>query len=110
MKQYDVVVSSKGQFVLPKEIRDQFKISAGSKMRVVVDGEQIILTPRRVADEVEDFILSDISRDGKSINEDTIREYKVVINKTLDRMVAEATEEYNKKQYVSLSDLKREVR
>lgn len=77
-------------------------------MKVVVDGEQIILTPRRVADELEEFILSDMSRDGKLVNGDTIREYKVVINKTLDRLVAEEAEEYGNKQYVSLSDLKRE--
>ncbi len=31
--EYDVVMSSKGQFVLPKEIRDKFQLSAGSKSK-----------------------------------------------------------------------------
>lgn len=108
MKQYEVVISSKGQFVLPKEIREQFKLSAGSKIRVVVDGEQIILTPRTVADELEEFILTDIARDGKTVNKETIKEYKLALNKTLDKLVAEADEEYKKKEYVSLAELKQD--
>jgi AbrB family looped-hinge helix DNA binding protein len=106
--EYDVVMSSKGQFVLPKEVRDKFKLSAGSKVKVIVDGEQIILKPRTISDELQDLILADIVKDGKPVSEETIKEYQVKLNKALDSLVAEGEQEYRAKRYVTLSDLKRE--
>lgn len=108
VKEYDVVISTKGQFVLPKEVRDKFRLSPGSKIKVVVDGEQIILKPRTISDELEEYILADIARDGKPINEETIREYKRELNKTLDKIVAESEQEYQRGDYITLADLKRE--
>lgn len=108
MTEYNVTISSKGQFVLPKEVRDQFKLSAGSKVKIIVHGETIILKPRTVADELQDIILADIVKDGKSVTQETIREYQTKLNKALDHIVAEAEQEYNRKEYVSLADLKRE--
>lgn len=108
MKEYDAVISTKGQFVLPKEVRDKFRLSPGSKIKVVVDGEQIILKPRTISDELEEYILADIARDGKPINEETIREYKRELNKTLDKIVAESEQEYQRGDYITLADLKRE--
>ncbi len=40
-------VSSKGQVVLPKRIRDDLKINRGSLFQVTQDGKRIILTPLR---------------------------------------------------------------
>lgn len=108
MSEYDVTISSKGQFVLPKEIRDKFKLSTGSRIKIIVEGERIILKPRTVADELQDLILADIAKDGKPINQGTVKEYQVKLNKALDSIVAEAEQEYNKKEYVSLDDLKRD--
>lgn len=113
MKEYDVVLSSKGQFVLPKEIRDKFGLSAGSKIKVIVDGEHIILRPRTVADELEDLILADIVKVGKPVTKKTINEYHQTINRTLDKIVAahardEAAEEYKAGQFVTLDELKKE--
>lgn len=48
MSQYmsDVTaVSSKGQVVLPKAIRDSMKIGAGAKLMVFCDGNSILLKP-----------------------------------------------------------------
>jgi looped-hinge helix DNA binding domain, AbrB family len=106
--EYDVVMSSKGQFVLPKEVRDKFKLGAGSKIKIIIDGEQIILKPRTISDELQDLIRADIAKDGKPVTEQTVKEYQVQLNKALDSLVAEAEQEYNKKEYVSLSNLKRE--
>lgn len=106
--EYDVVMSSKGQFVLPKEVRDKFKLGAGSKVKIIIDGEQIILKPRTISDELQDLIRADIAKDGKPVTERTVKEYQVQLNKALDSLVAEAEQEYSKKEYVSLSDLKRE--
>ena len=108
MTEYDVTISSKGQFVLPKEVRDKFKLSTGSKIKIMVDGETIILKPRTVADELHDLILADIVKDGKAVTEEIVREYKTKLNKAFDAMVAEAEEEYKKNEYVSLAELKRE--
>jgi len=43
-------VSSKGQIVLPKKIRDHLCITAGTKMMVISDNENIILKPIRIPD------------------------------------------------------------
>ena len=108
MTEYNVTISSKGQFVLPKEVRDQFRLSTGSKIKIIVDGESIILKPRTVADELQDLILADIMKDGKVVNSETIRDYQTKLNKSFDVFVAEADQEYEKKNYVSLKELKQE--
>ena len=108
MTQYDVTISSKGQLVLPKEVRNKFKLSAGSKIKVIVDGGQIILKPRTIADELEDVIHADITKDGKPINEATIKEYQFALNRAFDKIVSEADEEYKNKQFISFDDLKKE--
>lgn len=108
MTEYNVTVSSKGQFILPKEVRDQFKLATGSKIKIIVDGETIILKPRTVADEFRELILADIHKDGKTVTEETIRIYQTQLNKAFDAMVAEAEGEYLNKEYVSLAELKQE--
>lgn len=108
MTEYNVTISSKGQFVLPKEVRDQFKLSNGSKVKIIVDGDTIILKPRSIADELQELIMADIIKDGKKVTTETVKEYQIRLNKALDLMVAEAEQEYQNKEYVSLADLKRE--
>ncbi len=39
------VLSSKGQIVLPKAIRDSLKIASGAKLMVFSDGDSILLKP-----------------------------------------------------------------
>lgn len=106
--EYDVVISSKGQFVLPKEVRDKFKLKAGSKLKIIIDGETIILKPRTVADEMQDLIRADLAKDGKCVTKQTVKEYQIQLNEALDSLVAEAKQAYSKKEYSSLSDLKTE--
>ncbi len=43
-------VSSKGQIVLPKTIRDYLKIVSGTKLMVFSDGDSILLKPIPVPD------------------------------------------------------------
>jgi antitoxin PrlF len=41
-----ITMSSKGQLVLPKAIRDRLKLTAGTRIKVTVDADQrVILTP-----------------------------------------------------------------
>ncbi|WP_371380385.1 hypothetical protein [Sporomusa aerivorans] len=42
------------------------------------------------------------------MTEQTVKEYQVRLDKALDNLVAEAEQEYSKKEYVALADLKRE--
>lgn len=56
-------VSSKGQIVQPKKIRDQLRITAGTKMIVISDNENIILKPIRTPDISEFSDLLDAAAD-----------------------------------------------
>ncbi|EHK56050.1 AbrB/MazE/SpoVT family DNA-binding domain-containing protein [Allomesorhizobium alhagi] len=42
-----VRISSKGQLVLPKAVRDQFGLVAGSEVNIESTGSSIVLTPLR---------------------------------------------------------------
>lgn len=44
---YDVVVSSKGQIVIPREIREQLHIEEGTSLLVEVRGADIVFTAPR---------------------------------------------------------------
>ena len=47
-------VSSKGQVVLPKTIRDALSLDTGSKLIVVTDGDNILLKPI-IAPDINEF-------------------------------------------------------
>lgn len=38
-------LTSKGQFTVPRKFRDLLRLSAGSKMVIVCDGEHLLLKP-----------------------------------------------------------------
>lgn len=107
--QFDVSISTKGQLVLPKEIRDKFQLNVGSKLRVFVENGRIVLQPRSFEEDVRDFISSAIRQDGKKVNGDTLQEFQAKFRKAIDQMVAEAEAEYQAGEYISLGDLKREL-
>lgn len=46
-------ISSKGQVVLPKAIRDALSLASGAKLMVMSDGESILLKPIRKPDFAE---------------------------------------------------------
>lgn len=107
--QFDVSISTKGQLVLPKEIRDKFQLNVGSKLRVFVENGNIVLQPRSFEDNIRDFISSAILKDGKKVDGTTLKEYHAKFRKAIDQMVAEAEAEYQAGDYISLGDLKREL-
>ena len=107
--QFDVSISTKGQLVLPKEIRDKFQLNVGSKLRVFVENERIVLQPRSLEDDVRDFISTAIVKDGKKISGETLKEYHAKFRTAIDLMVADAEAEYEAGKYISFDDLKREL-
>lgn len=40
-------ISSKGQLVLPKAVRDAYGLTAGSEVDIETNGDQIVLKPRK---------------------------------------------------------------
>ena len=70
-------VSSKGQIVLPKQIRDRLNIVTGTKMFVLSDNENIILKPIREPDISEFRDLMDAAAswaDEVGMNENDIQD------------------------------------
>ncbi|MBP2657182.1 MAG: SpoVT / AbrB like domain protein [Firmicutes bacterium] len=109
MKRYNVKVSTKGQIVLPKELRDKFNIKHNCEVKVFADDEQIYIKPIKFEDEFQDMVMYCLKRAGKPINEDTIREYESRVRDSIDRMVLESREEYARGEYITLDELKREL-
>lgn len=40
-----VTLSTKGQIVLPKPLRDRLNLRRGARMRIVIEDDRIVLTP-----------------------------------------------------------------
>ena len=72
---YKVKTSSKGQIVIPKEIRDALGIKPGSILNVHVEGKKIILEPASAPPDI--FVdLGDsekILNDSRKIDEEKIK-------------------------------------
>ena len=94
---------------MPKEIRDQFKLNSGSKLRVSVEQGKIILQPRTVEDELQAIVVYSIRKDGKQVTKETVKEYQAKLRQAVDKISEEAEEAYNNKDYISLAEMKREV-
>lgn len=61
-------VSSKGQVVLPKTIRDALSLDTGSKLIVVTDGDNILLKPIVTPDISEfDSLMKESQKWAKSV-------------------------------------------
>ncbi len=110
MKQYQTVVSSKGQLVLPKELRDHFRLSTGSRLKITVENEKIVLHPRSIADEMEEFIAAKLKEDGQQVTEQNIKHYQRLVNQAFDQMIVEARSEYESGEVVTLEALKQELK
>jgi len=65
-------VSTKGQLVIPAEIREQLGIEPGTKMEISVEGSRIILQPVDKLRVIEE--LCGISKGGPSMADELIAE------------------------------------
>ncbi len=75
MKEEIVKVSSKGQLVLPSDVRDELKISKGQRMVMTIHKGIILMKPVKKLSEMEG-ILKD-SKDAKKIIDDLRREWDI---------------------------------
>ncbi len=76
MKEEIASVSSKGQVVLPVDIREDIGISKGTKMVVVVRGGMIIMKPLKKLSELQG-ILSEMKGKSKAIVDELRREWDI---------------------------------
>lgn len=73
-----VKLSSKGQIVLPKAVRDAHGLKAGSEVELVDDGENIVLRPVRSTTVIkrismEEFLAKRTRYDGPPITDEMMR-------------------------------------
>ena len=71
-----VTVSSKGQIVLPSDIREKLSIGKGTKMVLVAREGLIIMKPLRKLSELRG-ILKDVKRPTKEIVEELRKEWEI---------------------------------
>jgi AbrB family looped-hinge helix DNA binding protein len=109
VKQYQAVVSSKGQLVIPKDLRDRFCLVTGSRLKITVEDERIVLHPRSIGDEMEEFIALKLKENGQPVTKENISRYQQIANQAFDRMIAEAKAEYDSGNVMTLNALKREL-
>ena len=55
---YDTVISSKGQVVIPAELREKLGLERGTRATWTEDGTRLVLTPvsERILDEIQGFL------------------------------------------------------
>ena len=78
-------ISSKGQIVLPKTIRDSLSLMTGARLMVICDGENILLKPIRKPDISEFRSMMDAAKDWAvdvGMKEDDINEAIREVRKT----------------------------
>jgi AbrB family looped-hinge helix DNA binding protein len=44
-KVYEVTITSKGQMVIPKQLREQYNLKRGTRVRVIVGGDGLLIKP-----------------------------------------------------------------
>ncbi len=75
MSLYRTVISTKGQVVIPKEVREKLGLVPGTVLRVRVDGKRVILEP--VEEPPEDVFIEA----GPRIVEEVLKEAKSLSDK-----------------------------
>ena len=109
MNEFEITLGKKGQIVIPKEIRDELSLNSDSKLKLYVDNKRIIIEPAKTEDEFKDMVMYCLKRDNKPINEDTIREYEIKVQNSIERIFAEAREEVARGEYITLEQLEKEI-
>ena len=101
-KSLTVIMTTKGQITVPKEIRDKFNLAEGSKLKIIYNNEEIIFRPITIADEFEELILADLAREGVTGYEleKRILVKKAQIENTFDEIIKKRKAE----GYVNLED------
>jgi len=57
-------ITAKGQVTIPKDIRERFTWTEGTKIRFYVDGNEIKVKEVTLIDEIGDLIIKDLKEEG----------------------------------------------
>ncbi len=110
--QFDIQINERGQITIPKELREKLQIHPKENLKITSDHEgRIILYKKDLIDDLEDLIKRDLINEGYSEEDfaDKIPERKLELAKSLMKMVNESATEYDKGEYTTLEDFKKEL-
>jgi AbrB family looped-hinge helix DNA binding protein len=90
LKNNHAEVNSKGHLVLPKEIRHQFHLVPGSKVRIEVEGDRIVLIPQALVDAMEKIIVDTLKKVGLKPDTASLSQYQAAMKLALANMANDA--------------------
>lgn len=108
---YEVKMNERGQITIPKQLREQAKLHPNDNLKLELDGKgRIILYKKGLIDDLEDLIRRDLENEGYSGDfYKKMLERKKQLAGALMTMVKEAEQEYERGEYTSLEQLKKEL-
>jgi AbrB family looped-hinge helix DNA binding protein len=110
---FDINVNERGQITIPKQLRDQVNIFPNDNLKIDVDEHgRLVLYKKDLLDDLEDLIKRDLINEGYSEQDfaDKIPERKKELAKALMNMVKESDREFERGEFTSLEDLKKELK
>ena len=110
---FDIQVNERGQITIPKQLREQVNIYPNDNLKIDIDEHgRLVLFKKDLIDDLEDLIKRDLINEGYSEKNfaDKVPERKKELAKSLMKMVEESDKEFNRGEYSSLEDLKKELK
>ncbi|MBP1996132.1 AbrB/MazE/SpoVT family DNA-binding domain-containing protein [Paenibacillus eucommiae] len=109
---FDIQVNDRGQITIPKQLRDQVNIFPNDNLKIDIDEHgRLVLYKKDLIDDLEDLIKRDLINEGYAEEDfaEKILERKKELAKSLMKMVEESDEEFERGEFTSLEDLKKEL-
>ncbi len=106
MKQYQAEVNSKSHLVIPKEVRHQFHIVPGSKVKIEVEGERIILIPHTLVDAMEKVIVDTLKKAGLKPEAESLVHYEHAMKQAFKKIATDVADETKEDCAAEMEELK----
>jgi AbrB family looped-hinge helix DNA binding protein len=110
---FDIQVNERGQITIPKQLREKVNIYPNDNLKIDIDENgRLILYKKDLIDDLEDLIKRDLINEGYTEQDfaEKIPERKKELAKALMKMVKESDEEFERGEFTSLEDLKKELK
>lgn len=110
---FDIQVNERGQITIPKQLRELVSIFPNDNLKIDVDEHgRLVLFKKDLIDDLEDLIKRDLINEGYSEKNfaEKIPERKKELAKSLMKMVEESDDQFNRGEYSSLEDFKKELK
>lgn len=110
---FDIQVNERGQITIPKELREKVNIYPRDNLKIDIDDQgRLVLYKKDLIDDLEDLIKRDLINEGYTEENfaEKIPERKKELAKALMKMVKESEEEFERGEFTTLEDLKKELK